>query len=174
MKKGLVIGKIIFWITITFICVASFSITLGQVLPIEFADWRMSQHYYDFVSEYIPFAILLTLIRTIRKSCAIQLKLLVLTSTLIASVGSFYVFGVMAFKVSFGVWVNESILYKNKENLAITINEQVLDQGALGYGGRRTVRLKPFLGYWNLVKKVDVSKVDTSKWINGNGDLILQ
>ena len=65
----------------------------------------------------------------------------------------------------FGAWVNQEIIYGKKENPNETINRQLWDIGAFGYGGQRTVKLSPFLKFWNWAEPVDASKIDKKKWI---------
>ena len=52
-----------------------------------------------------------------------------------------------------------------KSNPNRTINEQIYDIGAFGYGQKRIVELKPFLKYWHKVQQIDTTKIETEKWI---------
>ena len=77
------------------------------------------------------------------------------------------------FKIGFGAWVNETILYCNKSNNQITINEQIFDAGALGYGSRRIVQTRPFFYYFQTIKQIDTTKLNKDEWklINKEGDI---
>jgi len=61
------IRQTVFWMTIVFIVLSVFVLTLGQSLPIEFKDSKLQSDYYYFVFTALPFSFLLTLIGTIRK-----------------------------------------------------------------------------------------------------------
>jgi hypothetical protein len=45
--------------------------------------------------------------------------------------------------------------------------------GAFGYGGKRTVKVRPLLGYCNIVTNIDLSEVNKEEWIyvNEEGDI---
>lgn len=77
------------------------------------------------------------------------------------------------FSFGFGAWVDEEIIYENKENSKVTINQQIWDIGAFGYGGRRTVKLTPCLGLWNIVTEIDTATIDKNKWelVSREGDI---
>jgi len=156
--------KIFFFLTMAFFIAAIFSMTIGQVLPIEFADWRNMHNYYDYVTQGFPIVVLLTLVWTIKKSNTKKRNITIVLITIIGFVGSFFYMIFLMFSLGFGAWVNETILFRNKDNPEKTINRQIWDIGALGYGRRRTVELTPFLGYWNIVKEVDIATIDRTKW----------
>ena len=77
------------------------------------------------------------------------------------------------FTIGFGAWTNETILYRNNADKNITINQQIFDVGALGYGGRRTVKLKPLFVFFQTVENIDITKIDKAKWtyVNEEGDI---
>jgi hypothetical protein len=159
------IRNIIFWLSIAYIISSLLVLTLGQSLPIELSDKKLQSDYYNFVFIALPFSILLTLIRTIRQKYpkAKNRKITVFTS-LMAGLCIFILFNLM-FSIGFGSWTNETILFRNKRDHNITIAQQIFDVGALGYGGRRTAELTPFLKYFQLIKQVDTSNIDKAQWI---------
>ena len=75
----------------------------------------------------------------------------------------------------FGGWTNETILYRNKHNESISINEQIWDVGAFGWDRNRTriVKLKPVLKYLYQVTPIDTGKLDKTEWkfVNEEGDI---
>lgn len=72
-----------------------------------------------------------------------------------------------------GYWVNYSILYENIENRSITINEQISDAGALGYGEKRIVEIKPIFGTFQKVSEFDTTRMNHEEWkfVNIEGDI---
>jgi Ca2+/Na+ antiporter len=70
-------------------------------------------------------------------------------------------------------WVNNTIVYENKINRHHTINEQLKDVGALGYGGERVVEIKPFLGVFQKVTEMDTTQMNHKDWslVNRQGDI---
>lgn len=163
----------IFWITIMFILSSFFALTIGQHLPIEFKNTKISSDYYFIVFTYLPFAILLSLIGTIKKKNKIEKNWIIGIMTVIGAVACFFYLTSIMFSVGFGAWTTETILYENTDNKNITIKKQIYDAGALGYGGDRIVKLTPFLYYFRIVEETDTTKIDKSKWIfvNKEGDI---
>ena len=62
-----VIKKTIFWAAIVFIGLTIFTLTIGQILPYEFADYKLQHKYYDTIIQGLPIAVLLTLFGTLKK-----------------------------------------------------------------------------------------------------------
>lgn len=122
---------------------------------------------------YVPLAIVLTLAGTLKKGNTTAENLGVVISTVIVLAISVYVLVTMMFSLGFIVWTNEAILYRNREHVSHTINMQLADQGALGYGSRRIVLIKPFTPLFNNVTEVDTKKLNKSEWeyVNEEGDL---
>ena len=61
----------------------------------------------------------------------------------------------------------------NKENPNVTINQQLWDIGAFGYGGQRTVKLTPILGIWNWAEEIDTTEIEKDNWtlVEREGDI---
>jgi hypothetical protein len=161
--KGLL--KIIFYGSLIFLGIAVFSITIAQGISIEFKDWRVMHDYYDIIFELLPFAVLLTLSGTIKKRYT-KLKNLSITGITIMTFffSCFMIMGLM-FRIGFGAWIDQETLYQNRANQSISVKRQIFDAGALGYGGTRIVKLKPFLYYWNIITEVDVEDLDQKEWV---------
>ena len=79
----------------------------------------------------------------------------------------------LMFSYGFGAWVDEQIIYENKENPNVTINQQLWDIGAFGYRGQRTVKLTPILGIWNWAEQIDTAEIETDNWtlVQREGDI---
>ena len=167
------IRQIFKWITILFFIIAIYAMTIGQIVPIEFANWKDIHIFYDTILQGLPIAILLTLVWTIKKEKTKKRNIIIGIITPILALGIYFGAYFLMFLYGFGAWVNEEIIYENNDNPKITINQQLLDVGAFGYGGERTVKLIPFLGFFVIVEKVDTAKIDKIKWklIQKEGDI---
>lgn len=170
MKKP--IRKIIFWTAIAFIALTVFSLTIGQLLPYEFADYKTQHNFYDTIIFGLPFAVLLTLFWTLKKENSKIKNWIWGTLTVLASIVCFVGQLFMIFSFGFGAWTTVSTIYRHKtENREI--KEQLYDIGAFGYGGKRIVEIKPVLTYWVLPTPIDTSIIDKNKWeyVNEQGDI---
>lgn len=172
MKRVQQISK---WTTLLFFGIAISAMTIGQIVPIEFADWNDMHLFYDIILQGLPIAILLTLVWTIRKERQKKTNIAIGVATLILAVGMLFGTFFLMFSYGFGAWVDEEIIYEKKNDPEVTINQQLWDIGAFGYGGQRTVKLTPFLGLWNLVEVVDTTKIENEKWtlVQREGDRII-
>ncbi len=173
MKKSNYIFKFIFWIAIIIIAISFFALTFGQIIPVEFNDNTNQSYFYNYMFFGLPISIGLTLFGTIKSQNSNLKNLLIVTSTIVLSVICFFVLVTSMFSIGFGAWTNEAILYRNKNNKELTINQQIYDLGAFGYGKRRMAEIKPFFNYFEIVKIIDTTKIDKSKWlkVNEEGDL---
>lgn len=167
-----VVRKSIFLFAILFIGVTVFSLSVGQILPYEFAESKMMHTFYDVIMQGLPIAILLTLFRTFKKRNTKFKNWAILILTVLASVISFFIMVSLLFRIGFGSWTTLSILYKNNNDNRV-VKEQIFDVGALGYGGRRIVEIKPVLKFWVLPTEVDTTSLDKTKWtfVNEGGDI---
>lgn len=165
--------KVFQWLTLIFFSVALYSMTLGQYIPIEFTNWRHSHIYYDIILAGLPVATLFTLVWTIRKANSKKRNILIGIATILVTFGMFILSIYFLFVFGFGAWVNEEILYENKQNPKQIISQQLLDIGAFGYGGQRTVKLTPFLGLWNITTEIDTTKIEKNDWtlVKKEGDI---
>jgi hypothetical protein len=166
------IKKIIFWTAIAFIGLTAFSLTIGQLLPYEFADYRIQHKFYDTIIFGLPFAVLLTLFGTLKKENSKTKNwtfgILIALTSILCFVGQLF----MIFSFGFGAWTTETTIYKHKtENREI--KEQLYDIGAFGYGGQRTVEIKPFMNFWILPTPIDTLTINKSEWkyVNEQGDI---
>lgn len=173
MGKIIFIYKFIFWLALTIIAISIFTLTIGQIIPIEFKNNTNQSDFYSFIFFGLPISICLTLFGTIKSKNNKSKNLLIGFLTIVLSIMCFLVLVTSIFSIGFGAWTNETILYRNKYNKELTIKQQIYDLGAFGYGKRRTAELKPFLNYFEIVKIVDTTKIDKTKWlkVNEEGDL---
>lgn len=120
----------------------------------------------------IPISILLTLFFTVSAKHEKYINLQFIFFTPVISYCSFLAASIFA--LLFGNdWVNLFILYEHKSNREETINEQLLDVGALGYGGNRFVQVKPIFGIFEKVNDIDTSQMNKDEWVwvNREGDI---
>lgn len=166
------IKKIIFWTALVFIGLTIFTLTVGQILPYEFADYKIMHKFYDIIMQGLPIAILLTLFGTFKRKKTKAQNLTFLALTVLSSIISFFIVVSLMFKIGFGAWTTVSTIYRHKTENKV-IKEQLYDVGALGYGGQRIVEIKPVLKYWILPTKIDTMKINKNEWefVNEQGDI---
>jgi hypothetical protein len=157
------IKSIVFWFAILFIAITVFSLTFGQLVPVEIADYKLSQNFYDIIMLGFPMAILLTLFGTLKKNHSKSRNWAYVGLTLCTSILSFCIMVNLIFTVGFGYWITNATIYRHKTENKV-IKDQLYDLGALGYGRARIVELKPILKYWVLPTEVDTTKIDQSQW----------
>ena len=167
-----VIKETVFWTAIAFILLTIFSLTVGQILPYEFADYKIMHKFYDTIMQGLPFAILLTLFGTIKRKNTKTQNFTFLGITVLISITLFFILVSLMFRIGFGAWTTVSTIYKHKTEDKV-IEEQLFDAGALGYGGQRIVEIKPLLKYWVLPIKIDTLKINKNEWrlVNEQGDI---
>ncbi|MEC4049636.1 hypothetical protein OX284_009370 [Flavobacterium sp. SUN046] len=167
-----IIKKSLFWIAIVFIVITFYSLTIGQKVPYEFANLKFFQIYYDIIMKGFPIAIVMTLFGTIKKGNTKAKNWFIFTTTILTSILSFALMISFIFTIGFGCWSTFSIIYRHKTQ-DLTIKEQCYDIGALGYGRKRIVEMKPFLKIWVLPKEVDTAKINKKEWnfVNEEGDV---
>ncbi len=170
MKIIKILLRIIFWLAIIFTVISFYSLTIGENMNIEFADWRLMQKYYEIILEWLPLAVLLTLCGTIKRKNSKLRNIVIAITTMTVSLFSFFIIVGTMFAIAFGAWMDTTTLYESRENHHVTIKEQRFDEGALGYGGIRIVKLKPFMKYWNIVTEVDTTTLNKKEWILLNKD----
>lgn len=170
MKRTIFKG--IFWFAIAFIVLTIFSLAIVQALPYEFADYKLQQKFYDTIIQGLPIAVLLTLFGTINKVNSKIRNWFYIGLTVLISFCCFVAQLFLLFSFGFGAWTTVSTIYRHKsENREI--KEQLYDIGAFGYGGRRTVEIKPILNYWILPTPIDTIKIIKNEWkfVNEEGDI---
>lgn len=152
------------WLTLSFLGFAIITLIAGLILPIELSDYRDAE-LYDLIIIYgLPISIVLTAIWTIKPEQTKKTNIIIGIATPLIAMFTFFL--ILAILVSFelGTWMNEWIIYENKQNPKITINQQARDLGQLGIGEVRIVERRPFLGKWVIVSKVDTANMNKNEW----------
>jgi hypothetical protein len=157
--------QLIFWISLIFLAVALWTLTVGQTLNYEFRNTKVESDFYYYIFTLTPVAILLTLFGTIKKQHDIIRKILTIILTAGLALFCFLFLLNNMFSIGFGAWTTFNIAYENKHNRDQQIREQRYDAGALGYGSTRVVAVKPFAGLFWKITPVDTTKIDKAKWI---------
>jgi len=167
-----IIKKTILWTAIVFIVLTFFSLTIGQILPYEFADNKVMHNFYDTIMQGLPVAILLTLFGTIKLENSKAKNWTFLGVTVLTSIISFVLMVSLIFKIGFGAWTTVTTIYRHKTEDKV-IKEQLFDVGALGYGGQRIVEIKPFLKFWISPTPIDTLTINKNEWeyVNEQGDI---
>jgi amino acid transporter len=166
------IKSLIFCSAITFIVLTIFSLTIGQKVSYEFADYKLSQSFYNIIMQGFPIAILLTLFGTLKKENTKTRNWTFIGATVLTSILCFVLIVNLIFSIGFGTWITFETVYRHKTENKV-IKDQVYDIGAFGYGRHRIVEIKPILKYWVLPTEVDTTKIDKSQWkfVNEEGDI---
>ena len=148
---------------------------LFSIFSLEFKKSSDGSTLYLYLTFLIPMALLLTMTGTIKKRNSKDRNWGIAGLTILISVAVFIIMFSLLMQVAFGGWTNQSILFRNKSNSSISINEQIWDVGALGYdrNSKRIVKLKPVLKYLNQVTPIDTGSLDKTEWIfvNEDGDI---
>ena len=165
--------KTLYYLVILSSILLLFPPTIGQYTPIEFVDNDTKRSYYLIIVTILSFLILTLLaLRNNIKSNRKKINTIATTSIIVSLIYIPIVSFIIIF-VGFGEWKNENILYRNKENKNVTINNQIYDVGTFGYGERRIAEIRPLFFNIQIAIKIDISKIDKAKWIytNEQGDL---
>jgi hypothetical protein len=164
--------SLIFWFAIIFNAITVFSLTIGQKVSYEFADYKVSRSFYDIIMLGFPVAILLTLFGSLKRENTKTRNGIIIVVTASASILCLAVMFCLIFAVGFGNWVTSTTIYRHKTENKV-IKYQLYDIGAFGYGRHRVVEVEPILKYWILPTEVDTTKIDKNQWkyVNENGDI---
>lgn len=167
------LAGLLFAVGVVIIATFLFAISIGQHIPIEFRNARLSWFFYRFIFFAAPLAPLLTLFHTTRKSRDFNRRLRTVLFTLGICVLLGFVTYDRFYNVGFGFWTTFRYAYEHRQNPAVTIAEQRYDAGAFGYGGARNVKLCPWLPGFYKVSEIDTSKLDPLEWkpIDREGDV---
>jgi hypothetical protein len=157
--------KATFWLSVAFIAVTCYALTFGQSSTYEFADWEVSDRFYNTIMPGLPIAILLTLTGTVKQANDSTKNATIIIATMLAAGISFFVMVSMLFSVGFVRITNDTVLYRHKASPTTTIVSQTIGYGALGGDGHRVVKLEPFLHFWNKRTRMDTAKINKAEWI---------
>ncbi|MBK8875427.1 MAG: hypothetical protein IPN13_16535 [Bacteroidetes bacterium] len=174
MKRTLHILRLtVFGLALLFIGISVFTVAFVQNIPYEFDNIKVSASFYECIFFGLPSAVLLTLVWTVKRRNTAVRNIGIGIITFLSTAFTFWFLYSNIFSLGFGSWTDFNIAYESKDNPKIRIVEQRYDEGALGYGGWRTVKLTPFLSIFNHVENIDTNKIDTTKWnlVNKEGDV---
>ena len=166
MKKSgfQTIIKIIHWISIVFLLIWGFGFTIGQELPIELFNRELQKAFYTCGFFGIPISIALIALTSIKKYDSLIKAIIKIVAGIVLSIGTFQLLMNFVFILGFGAWKDYNILYVKKADAEVKVAEQIFDKGALGYGSRRIVKVKPILFIFKTVTPVDTTTLDKNKW----------
>jgi len=166
--------RTIFYLTILFFLLLIGGLISFSIFSLEFDNVSYKNEFYFYLSFLIPLAILLTLTGTLHKKNTSNKNWTIGGATISIAVAIFLIMFSLLIQ-TFGGWRTQSILFRNKKNVNITISEQIWDVGALGYdrNSTRIVKLKPVLRYLNQVVLIDTAQLNKTDWIfvNEEGDI---
>jgi hypothetical protein len=165
MKAATLLKKAIFFASIVFIVISLFELTVAQSIPIEFADPKVRYIFYNCTFYGFPIAVLSTLFGTIKKENTRSTTWITAVLTIAISFVSIFIIVISVFRIGFGAWRTEYVLFRHQDDKNHTISEQIWFAKASGYGAKRTVELKPFLKCWNKVATIDTAKINKHGWI---------
>ncbi len=160
-----IILKVIFWLSLLFIVVAIYSLTLTQHINYEFADWEVRNEFYGVILFGLPVAVLLTLTGSIKKTNNMMQNTMVIGSSVLTSIIAFNLMTSMLFSVGFITFTNDTILYKHRYKKRVTISEQrIRYNGTIGFYKQRIVQIEPLLTFWNKVTPIDTATINRAEW----------
>lgn len=164
--------RLIFRLSLLFLAISLWTLTIGQVLPYEFRDTKVASDFYYYLFTWTPIAILLTLTGTVKREHDIFKKVLTVVLTITIAVLCFFYLLNNMFSIGFGAWSTFNIAYESRQHPERQIREQRYDAGALGYGSDRVVEVRPFAGLFWKVSPVDTTVIDNTKWrrVDKEGD----
>ena len=144
-----------------------FVITLGQFIPIYFIDIDLRQQFYICVFCILFITTALTTFAFVYKPY--KSKILVWSTSIVVSVGTFVLLGFWLILLLIAVWTEAGTYYVNKDNPKIKIISRYLNEGAFGGGTEpddyEVVLQKPLYNLFNIQTKIDTNSIDKRKWI---------
>jgi hypothetical protein len=162
------IANYLYWLGIILIILPLIDLFFSGIIPIEFKSCTFRQNFHITMIFSLPIGILLTIFKLFRGE--INYTSYIVKRILFKIVISFtylYLIFFTAFMLIFFIncWKDDSLLFENKKNKEIIIVDQIWDEGALGYGGHRIVKINPILPGLIYVKQIDTSKLENTNWI---------
>ena len=154
------IKKFLFWISVSLITFWILSPVMRLVVKIEWRTPELLESYQQFVRIGFPLAIFFAFILSIKKNedaSPITAKILAAVIFPIVS------FGILLFS-GFCGYVNRELFHEKAGSSKII--ERRIDCGAIDSGDSeyRTVKVSPFLGYFNYITEIDTNKIDKNNW----------
>ena len=156
--------KLIFRIFVIFYSLIIGAILVSRLKNIEFSDnYFCANIYVIFFITTIILIITSIRLNTLRKTKNTEKGIFLFAHYIVGIVTLIFLVS-LTLTSEFGNWVDNRIEYENIGNPKRTINHQVLDKGALGFGGERVVETSSFFKIWNTVEKIDTLKLNLKEW----------
>ena len=145
-----------------------FSFTVGQFIPIYFANADFRALYYFIIFILLVAATGRTIFKSIYKPQKNNISSARLISILVGFL-SFVVFGFLTIVFCFAVWTEANVFYIQKDNPKVKIISRYVNEGAFGGGTEATdyqiVLHRPVLFIFNMETSIDTALIDKQKWI---------
>src|SRR5215467_12945764 len=129
--------RFIFWVSLIFIIIAFWTMTVGQYLNFEFKDPTLKNTFYRMIMIWTPVAMLLTFFGTMKKTHYLGRKIVTVIITIGAAALCYYVLENRPFTFGIGNWNTNNVLFQNRLDPDVQIREQTSAHGAFGWGEKR-------------------------------------
>jgi hypothetical protein len=144
-----------------------FCFTVGQFLPIYFADTGFRATYYFIICILLIASSSLTVFKLIYKPQKNNISSARLFSILTAF-ATFIIFGLWTLGLLFSVWSEAFTYYVRKDNAKIKIISRYINQGAFGGGTEKEdyhiVLTRPFLSFFKMETSIDTLNIKKEEW----------
>lgn len=142
------------------------TITLGQVLPVEFTNPNLKETYYSFILFGVPIAILLTLTGINRKTDRTLVVARSILTPLIAIISFFVIINLMLrFDLGMTSWDEREILFHQKARPEVVVVKETGTVGVFGAKTTRIVKKTSFTPVFQMVQEVDTLLIDSKYWV---------
>jgi hypothetical protein len=159
------IKKVIYWSSISLIVFWFLMPVIRWITKLELANNSLKSNCEGFFFVAIPIAVLLTLVKTIKKTDVLSEKV---AKTLITIVIAFcsIVFAFFSLFTNMCTWTDRDILFQNKSDLREVIIERDFGCGAWGSDPAKSKLFKmiKYGDYFIKTTKIDTSKIDKDEW----------
>lgn len=135
----------------------------SYILRVELNNESLSNSYWQWSSYGVFISAVILTLSSISKKSSLRIKW---GMTLLSPIFGMTAYAIFIFLnlalFGFGKWVDVTLVARSKKNPNILVVEQWLDNGALGFDGKRFVERQDYW-YWERYSEIDTSKVN---WTN--------
>jgi hypothetical protein len=132
----------------------------SYILRVELNNESLSNSYWQWSSYGVFISAVILTLSSISKKSSLRIKW---GMTLLSPIFGMTAYAIFIFLnltlFEFGKWVDVTLVARSKKNPNILVVEQWLDNGALGYDGKRFVERQDYW-YWERYSEIDTSKVN--------------
>ena len=132
----------------------------SYILRVELNNESLSNSYWQWSSYGVFISAVILTLSSISKKSSLRIKW---GMTLLSPIFGMTAYAIFIFLnltlFEFGKWVDVTLVARSKKNPNILVVEQWLDNGALGYDGKRFVERQDYW-YWKRYTEIDTSKVN--------------